>query len=247
MLSGSTYGRSCDQVVPVAIALLIALPLALIVRRELDLLALDEDTPRLIGVSLERERLLVLLTAAVLTAMAVSAVGVVGFVGLSAPHIARALVGARSLRVVPVAMLVGGLPLAVADTIGRTVISPAQVPAGLVVARSSARRTSSSCSRARAPDPHPRRAMTADVEAIAPAVADRPGTRPADGAPLPRLRTGDPGVARLRGPRHRGLRHPLQEGLPGPTAPATGTAARSSTPVSVGPSCSLPRRPRSPH
>jgi len=51
-----------------------------------------------------------------------------------APHIARALVGGRSARVVPVAVLVGALLLVVADTIGRTVISPAQVPAGLVVA-----------------------------------------------------------------------------------------------------------------
>lgn len=133
-LSGSTYGRSWDQVVPVAVALLVVLPVALMARRELDLLALDEDTPRLVGVSLERTRLLVLLSAAVLTAMAVSAVGVVGFVGLVAPHIARALVGARSVRVVPVAVLVGALLLVVADTVGRTVISPAQVPAGLVVA-----------------------------------------------------------------------------------------------------------------
>ncbi|QCX28136.1 iron ABC transporter permease [Nocardioides jishulii] len=133
-LSGSTYGRSWEQVVPVAIALAVALPLTFVVRRELDLLALDEDTPRLVGVSLEKVRLLVLATAAVLTAMAVSAVGVVGFVGLVAPHIARALVGGRSARVVPVAVLVGALLLVVADTIGRTVISPAQVPAGLVVA-----------------------------------------------------------------------------------------------------------------
>jgi iron complex transport system permease protein len=133
-LSGSTYGRSWEQVVPVAIALLLALPLALVVRRELDLLTLDEDTPRLVGVPLERVRLLVLVTAAVLTAMAVSAVGVVGFVGLVAPHIARALVGSRSARVVPVAVLIGALLLVVADTVGRTVISPAQVPAGLVVA-----------------------------------------------------------------------------------------------------------------
>lgn len=133
-LSGSTYGRTWEQVLPVAVALVVALPLALHLRRELDLLALDEDTPRLVGVPLERVRLLVLLTAALLTAMAVSAVGVVGFVGLVAPHVARALVGSRSARVVPVALLVGALLLVVADAVGRTVISPAQVPAGLVVA-----------------------------------------------------------------------------------------------------------------
>ena len=133
-LSGSTYGRSWEQVLPVAVALAVALPLVVAVRRELDLLALDEDTPRLVGIPLEKVRLLVLATAAVLTAMAVSAVGVVGFVGLVSPHVARALVGSRSARSVPVAVLVGALLLVVADTIGRTVISPAQVPAGLVVA-----------------------------------------------------------------------------------------------------------------
>ncbi|MGY0390769.1 iron ABC transporter permease [Nocardioides sp. WG-D5] len=133
-LSGSTYGRSWEQVVPVAVALAVAIPIAFMVRRELDLLTLDEDTPRLVGVSSERVRLLILLTAAVLTAMAVSAVGVVGFVGLVAPHIARALVGGRAVRVVPVAILVGALLLVVADAVGRTAISPAQIPAGLVVA-----------------------------------------------------------------------------------------------------------------
>jgi iron complex transport system permease protein len=128
-LSGTTYGRSFEQVVPVAIALAVALPLAWVVRRELDLLALDEDTPRLAGVPL-----VVLLVAALLAAMSVAAVGVVGFVGLVAPHMARALVGSRHARSVPVAVLIGAVLLGLADLVGRTVIAPAQVPAGLVVA-----------------------------------------------------------------------------------------------------------------
>ena len=75
-----------------------------------------------------------LITAAVLAAVSVSAVGVVGFVGLVAPHAARALVGSRHSRVIPVAMLLGGLGLVVADALGCTVIAPAQIPAGLIVA-----------------------------------------------------------------------------------------------------------------
>ncbi|MFY1699775.1 MULTISPECIES: iron ABC transporter permease [unclassified Solwaraspora] len=133
-LSGTTYGRSWAQVVPAVIALLVALPVALAARRELDLLALDEDTPRLVGVGLERLRLLVLAVAAVLAAMSVTAVGVVGFVGLVAPHAARALVGGRHARIIPVAAGLGVVGLGVADTIGRTVLAPAQLPAGLVVA-----------------------------------------------------------------------------------------------------------------
>ncbi len=133
-MSGTTYGRSFEQVLPVAIALAVALPLAWMFRRELDLLALDEDTPRLVGVRLEPVRLLILLTAALLAAMSVAAVGVVGFVGLVAPHMARALVGGRSGRAVPVAVLIGAVLLGVADLVGRTVIAPAQIPAGLIVA-----------------------------------------------------------------------------------------------------------------
>lgn len=133
-LSGSTYGRGWGQVVPVAIALAATVPLAFLLHRELDLLALDDETPRLVGVRLERLRIVALGVAAVLAATAVAAVGPVGFVGLVAPHLARALVAGRHLRVLPVAILLGMALLGGADTIGRTIISPAELPAGLVVA-----------------------------------------------------------------------------------------------------------------
>lgn len=129
-LSGTTYGRSWAQVVPVAVALALALPLAFAVRRELDLLAQDEDTPRLVGVHLERVRLTVLLLAAT----SVAAVGVLGFLGLVAPHAARALVGGKHVRVIGVSILLGAVLLGLADAFGRTVIAPAQIPAGLAVA-----------------------------------------------------------------------------------------------------------------
>jgi iron complex transport system permease protein len=121
-------------VVPVLVALVVTLPLAWVAHRELDLLAVDDDTPRVLGIRLERLRLLVLVVAALLASTAVSAVGVVGFVGLVAPHAARALVSGRHLYVVPVAVLLGSVLLSVADTVGRSVLAPAQVPAGLVVA-----------------------------------------------------------------------------------------------------------------
>lgn len=90
-LSGTTYGRIWEQVVPLAVVLLIALPFVIAQRRDLDILAMDEDTPRLVGIRLERTRLALLLAAALLAAFSVAAVGVVGFVGLVAPHAARAL------------------------------------------------------------------------------------------------------------------------------------------------------------
>ncbi|MBD8077621.1 iron ABC transporter permease [Cellulosimicrobium arenosum] len=130
-LSGSTYGRTLDQLLPVTGALLLVVPLAAVYRRELDVLSLDEDTPRVLGVPLDRTRLLLLGSAALLTAAAACAAGALAFVGLVAPHMARALVGARHSRVVPVAMLLGALPVSVADTLGRFLIAPAQIPAGI--------------------------------------------------------------------------------------------------------------------
>ena len=119
---------------PVLIVLAIALPLVLGARREVDLIALDEDTPRSLGVRLERTRLGLLALAAVLAAASVTAVGVVGFVGLLAPHAARALVGARTARFLPTAAVLGAVLVGIADAVGRTVIAPAQLPAGLMVA-----------------------------------------------------------------------------------------------------------------
>ena len=69
-----------------------------------------------------------------LTATAVTVVGLIVFVGLIAPHLARALVGSQHRRVIPVAALIGALVVSVADTAGRTVIAPAQIPAGLLTA-----------------------------------------------------------------------------------------------------------------
>ncbi|MGW1818750.1 iron ABC transporter permease [Streptomyces sp. NPDC002125] len=133
-LSGTTYGRTLPDVVPVAVALALALPVLFAMRSRLDLLAVDEDTPRIVGVRLERTRFVALAVAAVLAALSVIAVGVVGFVGLVAPHLARSLVGARHGRAIPVAMLLGGLLVCVADALGRTLVAPAQMPAGLMIA-----------------------------------------------------------------------------------------------------------------
>ncbi|WP_433047811.1 iron ABC transporter permease [Dactylosporangium sp. CS-033363] len=133
-LSGTTYGRTFADVLPVAVVLLVATPAVLAMRRRLDLLAIDEDTPRIFGVPRERSRLILLTIAAVAGAVSVVPIGVVSFVGLVAPHMARALVGARHGRIVPVAMVLGALLVSVADTLGRTLIAPSQIPAGLMMA-----------------------------------------------------------------------------------------------------------------
>ncbi|MCZ7456623.1 iron ABC transporter permease [Streptomyces sp. WMMC940] len=133
-LSGSTYGRNAVDVLPLAAVLAVGVLVAVVRRTELDLVSLDEDTPRLLGLALARGRLGFLVLSVLLTATAVAAAGTIGFVGLVAPHAARALVGRQHLRVVPVAVLLGASLVCVADLLGRTVIAPAQLGAGLMTA-----------------------------------------------------------------------------------------------------------------
>lgn len=133
-LAGSTYGRTYESLLPVLIALAVAAPVLVLQRHELDLLALDDDTPRVLGVGLVGHRLLLLAAAAALTAGAVTAVGLIAFVGLVAPHVSRVLVGSRHARVLPVAALLGAVLVSIGDTLGRTALAPAQLPAGLLAA-----------------------------------------------------------------------------------------------------------------
>ncbi|MEU1871040.1 ABC-type Fe3+-siderophore transport system permease subunit [Streptomyces ambofaciens] len=133
-LSGSTYGRTMPDVVPVALALVVGIGVAVARRTELDLISLDEDTPRLLGLRLAPGRLGFLVLSVVLSATAVACAGTIGFVGLVAPHAARALVGRRHARVVPVAILLGATLVCAADLLGRTVIAPAQLGAGIMTA-----------------------------------------------------------------------------------------------------------------
>jgi iron complex transport system permease protein len=133
-LSGSTYGRTLPDVVPVGAVLAVGTAVAVARRRQLDLVALDDDTPRLLGLCLARERLGLLCLSVLLSASAVAAAGTIAFVGLVAPHAARALVGRRHVRVLPVAVMLGAALVCAADLLGRTVIAPAQLGAGLTTA-----------------------------------------------------------------------------------------------------------------
>ncbi|WP_262851522.1 iron ABC transporter permease [Mumia quercus] len=133
-LGGSTYGRSYEHLVPMMIAIAVLVPAVMVGYRYLDLLSIDEDTPRVLGVRPGAARFALLTSAVLLTATAVAAIGLVAFVGLVAPHAARSLVGRRHLRVIPVAALLGAILLVLADMLGRTVAAPTQLPAGLLAA-----------------------------------------------------------------------------------------------------------------
>lgn len=133
-LAGSTYGRSFEHLIPMFLVVLLAVPILAGMRGTLDVLSVDDETPRVLGVDVPRSRLIALVIAVALTGAAVAGVGVIVFVGLVAPHAARALVGRRHARALPATALLGATLVCAADTIGRTVIAPSQLPAGLLTA-----------------------------------------------------------------------------------------------------------------
>lgn len=133
-LSGSIYARGWDDVALVLWVPCVLLPLAWLFGRQLDAIALGDDPPRSLGIRLEPARLGLLTLAVALAAGSVAVVGTIGFVGLVAPHAARSFVAGRHRRLLVVAALLGALLVLVADTVGRTLLAPTQIPAGLVTA-----------------------------------------------------------------------------------------------------------------
>ncbi len=97
-------------------------------------LAWGEDSARSLGVAVPRLRLWALAAAAVLAAVATAFLGVIGFIGLIAPHLVRLLVGADHRALIPLSALAGAAVLLAADTLGRLVMAPVVLPVGAVTA-----------------------------------------------------------------------------------------------------------------
>ncbi|MBB3771269.1 iron complex transport system permease protein [Angulomicrobium tetraedrale] len=131
-MTGSTYGVDASTAGASLLAALVLLALLPLVRRWLGMLPLGEDTARALGVPLGAGRLLLLMIAAVATALATLLVGPLSFVGLVAPHAARLLGLRRPLSELYGAALIGAFILVTADFLGRTIAFPWQMPAGLV-------------------------------------------------------------------------------------------------------------------
>ena len=102
--------------------------------RPLNLLAIGEETAGFLGANVERVKRVAYVLASLLTAAGVAATGVIGFVGLIVPHSVRLLVGADYRVLLPLAFLTGAVFLTLADIVARTVMSPAEVPIGVITA-----------------------------------------------------------------------------------------------------------------
>lgn len=102
--------------------------------RDLNALLMGEEEAVHLGVAVDRVKRIILVAASLLTAAAVATCGTIGFVGLIVPHIMRLLVGPDHRSLLPVSALAGALLLVLADLAARVVVSPAELPVGVVTA-----------------------------------------------------------------------------------------------------------------
>ena len=99
---------------------------------ELDSMTIGDETASTLGINADRFRLAVFSVCALITGVMVAFSGIIGFVGLMIPHIARFLLGGSNSRVVPMSALFGAIFLVWADTAARTVMAPEEIPVGIV-------------------------------------------------------------------------------------------------------------------
>ena len=102
--------------------------------RDLNAIITGEEIAEHLGINTERVKKVVLLAGSLITAASVSITGIIGFVGLIVPHICRLLVGPDNRILVPFSALFGAIFLVIADTLARTLLAPAEIPAGIITA-----------------------------------------------------------------------------------------------------------------
>ncbi len=133
-LSGSF---SLSQWTEVQIALpIVAIGTAVILlfARSLNIMQLDEEQAQQLGINVERLKLILLASATLTTAAAVSFVGIIGFVGIIIPHAVRLIWGPDYRFLLPLSVLVGAIFLIIADIVARTVAAPSEIPIGIITA-----------------------------------------------------------------------------------------------------------------
>lgn len=132
-LAGNIWGTDWIFIYAILPWLLILIPIALYKALQIDLLSLSEQVAIGLGVSISRERTILLVIAVALAAAAVSVAGSISFIGLMAPHIAKSLIGPKNKLYLPISILLGGWLLLFADTVGRNLVEPEGIPAGIMV------------------------------------------------------------------------------------------------------------------
>ncbi|RJX39324.1 iron ABC transporter permease [Paenibacillus pinisoli] len=133
-MAGSIWGSNWKFVLALLPWILVLLPYVFYKARVMNVLSLGDQIASGLGTSVKGERMKLLIAAVGLAGASVAVSGGIGFVGLIGPHLARRLVGPKHQLLLPASALAGALLVIVADTIGRWILQPSEIPTGIVVA-----------------------------------------------------------------------------------------------------------------
>jgi len=130
---GGVTGVTIEKFTPAWIFIVIGIAAAVLLSHELDILSLGDQTAKSLGMNVKLMRFLLLMIAAELAGAAVSFAGLIGFVGLIVPHIARQLTGSGNRHVIPISALLGASFVTICDLISRLLFAPYEIPLGIVI------------------------------------------------------------------------------------------------------------------
>lgn len=131
---GSLDGVSYDELLLVLLVTVIGSLYVQYMANQLNVMGIGDESAQTLGVDVERRRLVILMVITLVAASVVSFTGVIGFVGLVAPHIARTLIGSDNRYLIPASGVVGSLLLVASDILARTIASPVMLPVGVITA-----------------------------------------------------------------------------------------------------------------
>ncbi len=131
---GSLSGANYNQVKVALVIMIITAITSMLICRDLDAMLLGESVAKNIGINTKLVIRYILIASTLLTGTVVAFTGVIGFVGLIVPHIGRHLVGSSHKKLIPFGIVIGGIFMVITDTIARTVLSPQEVPIGVITA-----------------------------------------------------------------------------------------------------------------
>ncbi len=131
---GSLAGANYNQVKFSLVIMVITTILSMLLYKDLDAMLLGEAVAKNIGINTKFIIRFIMIASTLLTGTIVAFTGVIGFVGLIVPHIARQMVGSSHKKLIPFGIVIGSILMVITDTIARTVLSPQEVPIGVITA-----------------------------------------------------------------------------------------------------------------
>lgn len=133
-LNGSMSAKSWYQVKMMLPYSVIGLIISFFCIKTANILLLGEDMAKNLGINVNLSRFLLSAVGAFLAGVTVASVGMIGFIGLIVPHITRMFIGSNYNKMLPLSMLIGSSVMLFADLVGRTIVSPIEIPVGIIMA-----------------------------------------------------------------------------------------------------------------